>query len=390
MGTTERREIELPDGPPDTTWDWTDVFTGVLQVTNPYTPPTLELPDGIIWYWTNPLEHPYYSIWETRDEGDPDQTRAVTDWRAPEYNWRTYNGYAGADQHPDYPDDDHFSSWYEWEWNSTTETWSSSYVNVNDMETDDYGIGRNIDGGVVSQQYFVHAWKIAGCLLGDKFWEDGYVWSNELGAVATRGLVEDDFVKALSPSVYLPTMTWNATLNRWDFGTYTGMVSYLWTFIDHYGDTAIAGHDDLNDFLRYVMDIDALVVQDINGDGVYDEEADYILFSLVDDGLFTKMLPWGALSGAALDTLYDGVYFDGDFIFLYHNGVVVPYFDPSTGIFFGESIGTTPGSTLWGSVGVYDLNAMDIGLVPEPTTMILIVGAALAASAGIVRRKLRK
>ena len=161
--------------------------------------------------------------------------------------------------------------------------------------------------------------------------------------------------------------------------------------MDHYADHVVEGHDALNMFLRYVMDIDALVIQDVNGDGVYDEEEDYILFSFVDDGLFTKMLPWGAAQiGTGIDTLFDGQYFDGETIFLYHNCEVTAYFDPGTGIFFGVPGGPPPGSTLWSSIGLYDLNAMDIGLVPEPTTMILIIGAALAASAGIVRRKLRK
>jgi hypothetical protein len=284
-------------------------------------------------------------------------------------------------RHPAYPDDDTFG----------------------ECETNDWYIGKNIiidpdtynDGGVVSQQYFEYAWKIAGKLLGDRFWEDGYVWSNELGVVATRMLVENDFVQAMATHpIDLPVMTWNSTTERWEFPTSNGYYDTdkptPWAFMDHYADTAVAGHEAINNFLRYVMDIDALVIQDVNGNGVYDEEEDYILFSLVDDGLFTKMLPWGAAqTGTGTDTPFEGEYFDGDVIFLYHNCEVTTYFDPNTGIFFGEAIGTTPGFTLWSIPGLYDMNALDIGLVPEPTTMILVIGAGLALGAGVLRRKLR-
>jgi hypothetical protein len=262
---------------------------------------------------------------------------------------------------------------------------------------DDNFLGLNIDKGIVSQQYFVHAWKIAGKLLGDRFWEDGYVWSNELGAVASRALVEDDFVQTMPTYMLrMPVMTWNSDDGRWEFPTSSSSTSYplLWSFQDHYADTAVAGHDEINNFLRYVMDIDALVIQDVNGDGVYDEEEDYILFSLVDDGRFTKMPYWGLYGYDPVDvkdTPFADEYFSGETIFLYHNCEVTTYFDPATGIFFGESIGTTGGYTLWGTPNdIYDLNALDIGLVPEPTTTILIIGAGLALGAGIMRRRLFK
>ncbi|RKY28109.1 MAG: hypothetical protein DRP79_02565, partial [Planctomycetota bacterium] len=125
-----------------------------------------------------------------------------------------------------------------------------------------------------------------------------------------------------------------------------------------------------------------------------DEEEDYILFSLVDDGRFYRMPQWGEYYTSieeAASTYFDGEYFSGETIFLYHNCEVTTWFDPATGIFFGESIGTTAGATLWGSIGltdIYDLNALDIGLVPEPTTIILIIGAGLALGAGILRRKM--
>jgi hypothetical protein len=260
---------------------------------------------------------------------------------------------------------------------------------VAEYDTGDTTLNDNQDNGTISQQYFEYAWKIAGLMLGDEFWNDGYVWSNVLGEVATRVYSTD--LEQLSGSVFsLPSPTWNSTSNMWDFG----IVEYywngvLWGVVETYEDVAVSGHDEVNAFLRYIMDIDALTVQDVDGDGVYDEDEDYILFSLVDDGRYTRSMTWGATRGAAVEWDLDGEFFDGDTVFMYHGGEVTTYFDPGTGVFFGET--TTLESTTWATVD-YELAGFDIyfteTVVPEPATMILVIGAGLALGAGVIRRRI--
>ncbi len=402
--TTERRGIEMPDGPPDTEWQWEDVFTGVLQETggkqggNP-TPPSLQLPEETVWGFVEwDPEDPNVSIWETRDATVPTQTIEVTDWRAPEYNWRTFEGYGGFDQHPAYPDDDHGSSYTEWEWDPGSETWSSH--TVDDIEHNegkdgtDWKIGANWENGVVERTVFEHAVRLAELMLypdGQRPFEDlGYVWDTEAGCVAEESLAEDDFLWLGNP-LKLPQMVYNSTTNAWVFPESSGNASWfkVWGFLDHPEYTPVADYEALNDFMRYVFDIDAVVVQDINGNGHFDEGVDYILFSVRDDGLFTKMLGWdNQATGIIYDTPYEGQFFDGDTIFLYDGLNVITYFDPGNGVFFGENI--TPLPTFWsGALGAYELDGLDIGVGPEPGSILLIVGAGFGLVAGLIRKKVR-
>ena len=238
-----------------------------------------------------------------------------------------------------------------------------------------------------SKVYFEHAWKIAGTMLGKKFWESGYIWSNELGAVVTRDYTTE--LHSLSGSIYLPGMI-NTGGGVWDFpGAVLPTSQSTWGFLDIATDTAVAGYGDVNYFIKYVMDIDALVVEDVDGDGRFDEGEDYILFSLVDNDIYTSMQQWSGV-GASVQVAAGG-YFSGETIFLYDGDTVQTWFDPWDGaraIFFGQSITTNPGTLLGGAYGWYELNALDI-TVPEPATMILIIGAGIALGAGILRRKLR-
>ena len=243
--------------------------------------------------------------------------------------------------------------------------------------------------------YFEHAWEIAGTMLGKKFWESGYVWSNELGAVATRSYATGLY--QLLGNIYLPTMI-NTGGGVWDFpGAVNPTAKSTWGFLDVATDTAVAGYDDINYFIKYVMDIDALVVEDVDGDGRFDEGEDYILFSLVDDSMYTGMTPWWGGAGTVDTSGLAGQYFSGETVFLYDGDTVQTWFDPWNGtraIFFGQSVTTNPGTLLGGAFGWYELNSLDIGLtttcvIPEPATIMLIVGAGIALGAGILRRKVR-
>ncbi|MFH1551211.1 MAG: PEP-CTERM sorting domain-containing protein [Planctomycetota bacterium] len=212
--------------------------------------------------------------------------------------------------------------------------------------------------GVLVRGVFVESWRLAGKMLGQEFWNDDpdYWWD------PIDGRIEDET------------------------------------------DSAVAGYDVLNNFMRYVFDIDALVVEDADGDGQFDVGDDYVLFSVVDDSLYSKYEQWhnsGVPLGGGLplnddvDTPYDDVYFDGDTIFLYDGTSVTTFFDAEAGIFFGQAIDTATGDgtgmTLWSMYDLYDLEALDIGIIPEPSTIFLMIGSAsgLAVLAGIMRRKMR-
>ncbi|MFH1549118.1 MAG: PEP-CTERM sorting domain-containing protein [Planctomycetota bacterium] len=148
--------------------------------------------------------------------------------------------------------------------------------------------------------------------------------------------------------------------------------------------------------MKYVFDIDALVIEDVDDDGVFDIGDDYVLFSVVDDGLYSLYQQWGTTINDDVDAFFGGQYFDGDTIFLYDGTSVTTYFDAASGIFFGSPISTATGfpagQTLW-AMGdlVYDLDALDIGILPEPSTIFLMIGSAsgLAVLAGVMRRRLR-
>jgi hypothetical protein len=287
--------------------------------------------------------------------------------------------------HPAFPDDD---------------TWT-------ECEDSDQDIWENQGGGVVGRSLFVESWRLAGMMLGQEFWNDDpdYFWSGEAGAVAERVWTEE-FVN-FGNMGRMPVWTWNSTTSQWDlpdtFDIYGSPPSHdytqVWGWAETYTDTPVAGYDELNNFMRYVFDIDALVVEDVDGDGEFDEGDDYVLFSVVDDSLFTMYAEWGSQYGA-LDKNFSGEYFDGDTIFLYDGTSVTVFFDAEAGIFFGNAISTATGygsaATLWAMYDAYDLDALDIsiidiGIIPEPSTIFLMIGSAsgLAVVAGFMRRKLR-
>ena len=249
-------------------------------------------------------------------------------------------GYKLVNCHPAFPDDDH---WEE------RETWPPD---------DDYGIWGNREAnygstseGALVRGVFVDSWRLAGEMLGTEFWNDDpdYVWDPD------DGRVEDE------------------------------------------NDDAVAGYDALNNFMRYVFDIDALVVEDNGVEGEFGS-GDYVLFSVVDDSLYSLYEQWGSGVGDDdnVDAFFSGQYFDGDTIFLYDGTSVTTFFDAEAGIFFGEAIDTSTGygsaQTLWAmGPGIIDLEALDIGIIPEPSTILLMIGSAsgLAVVAGIMRRKMR-
>jgi hypothetical protein len=210
------------------------------------------------------------------------------------------------------------------------------------------GLPSNNRYGFVSEVIFVDSWRLAGEMLGLEFWNSGYIW--------------DPYSMAVTDTSY----------------------------------NLISGYDELNIFMRYVFDIDALVVEDADGDGEFDAGDDYVLFSVVDDGLYYKYQEWGTSNDAVdVDAFFQGEYFDGDTIFLYDGSSVTTFFDAAAGIFFGNSISTATGYgvgvTLWSMYDIYDLDALDIGILPEPSTIFLMIGSAsgLAVVAGIMRRRLR-
>ena len=262
----------------------------------------------------------------------------------------------------------------------------------------DWKIGANWENGVVERTVFEHAVRLAELMLypdGQRPFEDlGYVWDTEAGCVAEESLKEDDFLSLGNP-LKLPDLDWDPVMEAWVFPDVSWDTGWfeVWGFIDHPEYTPVAGYEALNDFMRYVFDIDAVVVQDIDGDGHFDEGVDYILFSVRDDGLFTKMLGWdnnASAYGIIYDTPFEGQFFDGDTIFLYDGLNVITYFDPGSDVFFGEKIIPLE-TTFWKSGGgfPYDLDGLDIGLVPEPGSILLIVGAGFGLAAGLIRRKHR-
>jgi hypothetical protein len=204
---------------------------------------------------------------------------------------------------------------------------------------------RYVDGdGYTHYGYFVKAYTLAGLLVGDTFWDSGLKWNTWKGYVSTS----------------------------------TASTA-----------TEASGHSAIRNFLRYVMDIDSLVVQDLDGDGVFDASEDAVLFSLVDDKYIDKMASYDGAWTAAAD--FTGQYFNGDTVFLYKGGTVTTYLDAGAGIFMGESISTS-NATIWGyRDGAFDIDGLDItySVVPEPTTSILAAGAMLAIGAGVLRKKMR-
>jgi len=243
------------------------------------------------------------------------------------------------DNHPYWVDDDTPGSEIE----QVVVPGGDQYIWHNQNGCDEFGVPQsgNFQFGFVSETIFVDSWRLAGLMLGDTFWTG--------------------------------TGTWNAT---------TG-------FVD--GDAL--DHSALNNFMRYVFDIDALVVEDADGDGEFDAGDDYVLFSVVDDGLYNKYQQWGTTINDDVDAFFDGQYFNGDTIFLYDGTSVTTFFDAGADIFFGQASSAGDGTDLWGGEVYYDIDALDIdfvdSVIPEPSTIILIVGAALTCGAGLLRKKMR-
>jgi len=255
--------------------------------------------------------------------------------------------------------------------------------------------------GVVARGLFVDSWKLAGLMLGQDFWSSGYVWDAGIGQVVDLGS-SSDVVTDIDWFERVPVWTWNSTSSTWVLPTTydkydTAIMDrlHIWDWLPNEAGTPVAGYDALNNFMRYVFDIDAVVVEDVDGDGEFDVGDDYVLFSVVDDGLYSQYNVWGTNAGDD-DAFFAGQYFDGDTIFMYDGTSVTTYFDAAAGIFFGQSISTATGfgtgQTLW-AMGdlVYDLDALDIGILPEPSTIFLMIGSAsgLAVLAGIMRRRMR-
>ena len=184
---------------------------------------------------------------------------------------------------------------------------------------------------------------------------------------------------------------------------YNVMQGYLrgWKFVDARTLALALGLDDtvpgpengftqVDIFLNYVMDIDALAVQDLDGDGVFDVGEDYALFSLVDDGvkhyIYLGREEWGAVT-EHVD--FTGQFFDGTTIFLYDGltATTVFFIDEYSGtsFFFGQPIST---GTILGNPDLLEIDALDIGIVPEPVTIILI-GAGVAGIAALARKRMR-
>ena len=239
-------------------------------------------------------------------------------------------------------------------------------------------------------------------MLGQEFWNSGYAWNPTTGTVVDLGS-SGDVVTDIDWFDRVPVWTWNSTTSQWELPTtydkYNTAIMdklHIWDWLPNEAGTPVAGYDALNNFMRYVFDIDALVVEDVDGDGEFDVGDDYVLFSVVDDGLYSQYHPWDTNQYAHdIDAFFQGQYFDGDTIFLYDGTSVTTFFDAATGVFFGHSISTATGYgsavTLWAMYDIYDLDALDIGILPEPSTIFLMIGSAsgLAVVAGIMRRKLR-
>jgi hypothetical protein len=255
-------------------------------------------------------------------------------------------------------------------------------------------------GGETVETYFEHAWKLGGTMLGMEFWDDDpdYYWSNMLGTVAEATFTTDASLVRLTNNyqVDMPVYEWNGS--AWVLPDDAGdilTVNYIWGLPDHDVETSVAGYDKLNNFLRYVMDIDALVVEDVDGDGTFDVGEDYILFSLTDDGSWSKMRDWGSSTTNAV-TSFDGEYFDGNVVFLYDGNTVTTWFAPynatsGTAIFFGQGVSTTVATLMAGAFGDFEIDTLDIGYIPEPSTIVLMLGSAsgLAVAAGVLRRRVR-
>jgi len=205
----------------------------------------------------------------------------------------------------------------------------------------------------VSFGVFEQAWKIAGTMLGDKFWlpaNGSLVWNNANGYVSTSTAA---------------------------------------------GAAESAGHLAMKNFMRFIFDITAMKVEDVNGDGKYNSSTDKVLFTLQSDRFYIAgITQWGNVTGWFSDVqVLRGQFFPGglgDAIYLYQGDSVTTYMDRDSNMFFGLSQNTTNVS-IWGErYGDYNITGFDLTtFIPEPTTMILMIGMGLALGAGILRKRMR-
>jgi hypothetical protein len=202
-----------------------------------------------------------------------------------------------------------------------------------------------IDGfGATQYGMFETAYKIAGTMVGDQFWSSGLVWN-----------------------VYKCYVSTSTASNA----------------------PEAAGHTTVRDFLRYVFDITALKVQDVDEDGVFDVGQDLILFSVMSDNALNRATTYN--DGWDCNATFAGQFFRGNTMFLYNGASIVTYMDPVTGIFYGQHIDTN-NATIWsGKWGDYELTgfALTDVPIPEPSTTLLVVGAGLALGAGVLRKRVR-
>jgi hypothetical protein len=211
---------------------------------------------------------------------------------------------------------------------------------------------------VIGQNYvptygiFENAWKIAGVMLGDKFWESGLVWNNYKG--------------------YVSTSTASTAAEA-------------------------AGHLAMKNFMLYIFAITAAKVQDMDGDGIFDVGDDKIMFTVAADAnnQSTNANAWSNLGGGTWTAPWKlaGQFFPnglGNAIYIYDGDTVTTYMGKDTGLFFGEAQ-TTSAATIWaGAYGNYMIGGFDLStFIPEPSTIILLIGSGLALGAGILRRRMR-
>jgi hypothetical protein len=176
---------------------------------------------------------------------------------------------------------------------------------------------------------FEHAWKTAAMMLRDL---KGYNPGGDMDALLAG------------------TLTWD---------TSTGHVVGSTNDLSYY-----------DNFMRYVFDISALIVQDVNFDGELNGD-DSFIFAVFDDGRFNQSQDWGGNPNFPVATLFDGSYFQGNVVFRCDGSTVsvIGAIDPSD---------------------TEQIDALDLAgePIPEPGTIMMIIGGALALAGGIIRKRL--
>lgn len=124
-----------------------------------------------------------------------------------------------------------------------------------------------------------------------------------------------------------------------------------------------------DDFMRYVFDISALIVQDVNFDGELGAGDDSFIFAVFDDGRFHHSQDWGGNPNDFIATDFDGDYFQGNVVYMCDGATV-------------SVIGTIDDTE--------QIDALDLAgaTIPEPGTIMMVIGGALALAGGIIRKRL--